>query len=151
MLRTAPPETIEQAHIEAFTSLTPDQRARILGELVERRSEKDWVAFAEGRKALVNLQQLATQPKEVSEGEWAAKSKGSDVLKSLARLATLAEMRQPGTMQHAFGSIGMSVDKGDIVEDALFEKFAARFIGSMIAEQFFDSVGDDIGFDESTS
>ena len=33
MLRSAPPETIEQAHAEAFAQLTPSQRARVLSEL----------------------------------------------------------------------------------------------------------------------
>lgn len=30
MLRTAPPETIEQAHAEAFARLTPEQRQQVL-------------------------------------------------------------------------------------------------------------------------
>ena len=33
MLRTAPPETIEQAHAEAFAQLTPDQRRMVLQNL----------------------------------------------------------------------------------------------------------------------
>src|SRR5690606_40508340 len=35
MLRTAPPETIEQAHEEAFAKLTPEQRAEVLRDLAE--------------------------------------------------------------------------------------------------------------------
>src|SRR5690349_20630560 len=33
MMKTAPPETIEQAHQEAFARLTPEQRRLILQEL----------------------------------------------------------------------------------------------------------------------
>ena len=33
MLRTAPPDDIERAHEEAFTQLSPDQRAAVLREL----------------------------------------------------------------------------------------------------------------------
>jgi poly(3-hydroxybutyrate) depolymerase len=33
MLRTAPPETVEQAHAEAFAKLTPDQRRKVLQDL----------------------------------------------------------------------------------------------------------------------
>jgi hypothetical protein len=33
MLRTAPPDDIERAHAEAFTQLTPEQRATVLREL----------------------------------------------------------------------------------------------------------------------
>ena len=33
LVRTAPPEAIEQAHAEAFARLTPEQRRRLLDEL----------------------------------------------------------------------------------------------------------------------
>lgn len=33
MLRTAPPDTVEQAHAEAFAKLTPEQRRQVLAEL----------------------------------------------------------------------------------------------------------------------
>src|SRR5689334_23635989 len=33
LLRTAPPEQIEQAHAEAFAQLTPDQRQQVLTQL----------------------------------------------------------------------------------------------------------------------
>ena len=33
LLRTAPPETIEEAHAEAFAKLTPEQRRMVLQEL----------------------------------------------------------------------------------------------------------------------
>ena len=33
MLRTAPPETIEQAHAEAFAKLTPEQRRKVLADV----------------------------------------------------------------------------------------------------------------------
>src|SRR3712207_6571168 len=33
LIRTAPPEAIEQAHAEAFAKLTPEQRRQVLEEL----------------------------------------------------------------------------------------------------------------------
>ena len=33
LLKTAPPEAIEQAHAEAFSRLTPDQRRMVLEQL----------------------------------------------------------------------------------------------------------------------
>ncbi|MFC5950056.1 hypothetical protein ACFQH9_17430 [Pseudonocardia lutea] len=36
MLRTAPPETVEQAHAEAFAKLTPEQRQKVLAELSDQ-------------------------------------------------------------------------------------------------------------------
>jgi len=77
MLQSAPPETIEQAHEEAFRRLTPEQRRRVLGELAralpanERRS----------------LDGTATDDPRV-----------------LARLATRAEVRQPGIMERTLGT-----------------------------------------------
>ncbi|WP_277212067.1 hypothetical protein [Isoptericola croceus] len=33
LLRTAPPDAVEQAHVEAFSQLTPEQRRRVLAEV----------------------------------------------------------------------------------------------------------------------
>ncbi|WP_462417341.1 hypothetical protein [Kytococcus sp. Marseille-QA3725] len=35
LLRTAPPERIEEAHAEAFARLTPDQRRQVLGQMAQ--------------------------------------------------------------------------------------------------------------------
>jgi hypothetical protein len=35
MLKTAPPETIEQAHAEAFAQLTPEQRRLVLEKMAQ--------------------------------------------------------------------------------------------------------------------
>ena len=118
MLRTAPPETIEQAHEEAFGQLTPAQRAQALRELGAVTPEWERSPLAEGR----------------------------DDPKSLARLATRAEMRQPGTMERAFGGMGRGPGMGGM-GGTIFASLAAGFVGSMIAQQFLGSVGD-YGFGE---
>jgi hypothetical protein len=115
MLETAPPETIEQAHEEAFAKLTPAQRAQVLRELA------------------------AVTP----EGKRAALAGDRDDPKTLAWLATRAEMRQPGVMERTFGGRGTGM--GGMMAGTIFGSFVAGFVGSMIAEQFFDSVGD-VGF-----
>ena len=79
MLKTAPPETIEQAHAEAFAKLTPKQRNMLLQQLSAN------IPNAERSVAGVA-------------GEYDPQS--------LARLATRAEVRQPGTMERAFGGMG---------------------------------------------
>jgi hypothetical protein len=120
MLRTAPPETIEQAHEEAFAQLTPAQRAQALRELA------------------------AVTP----EGERAALAGDRDDPRSLARLATRAEMRQPGTMERTFGGMGRGPGMGGMMGGlggSIFASLAAGFVGSLVAQQFLDSVG---GFDE---
>ena len=112
MLKTAPPETIEQAHAEAFAKLTPAQRAQALRELA------------------------AATP----EGERAALAGGRDDPKSLARLATRAEMRQPGTMERTFGT-GRGPGMGGM-GSTIFASLAAGFVGSVVAQQFLGSVDD---------
>ena len=66
LLRTAPPETIEEAHAEAFAQLTPEQREMVLREL----------------------------SREVPERELADVTDAGDP-RALARAATRAELRRP--------------------------------------------------------
>jgi hypothetical protein len=73
MLRTAPPETIEQAHAEAFAQLNDRQRRMVLEQLRQATPESERTAAT------------------------------SDDPRTLARLATRAELRQPGTMERLFG------------------------------------------------
>ena len=80
LLRTAPPDAIEEAHAEAFAQLTPAQRAQV-------------------------LQQLSS---EVPPSERPA-SPGQTDPQTLARLATRAEMRRPGTLERALGGAGMGM------------------------------------------
>jgi hypothetical protein len=122
MLKTAPPETIEQAHEEAFAKLTPAQRAQALRELA------------------------AVTP----EGERAALAGGRDDPKSLARLATRAEMRQPGTMERTFGGTGRGPGMGGMMGgmgSTIFASLAAGFVGSVVAQQFLGSM-DEFGSGE---
>jgi hypothetical protein len=74
LLRTAPPEAIEQAHAEAFAQLTPEQRAQVLQQLSQG----------------------------LPEGERLDSSREVDA-RALARVATRAEMRRPGTLERRFG------------------------------------------------
>lgn len=80
MLQTAPPETLEQAHAEAFAKLTPVQRRRLVQELAQ-------TAPAEERAAIEGT------PTEDS--------------RALARIATRAEVRQPGVMERTLSQPGL--------------------------------------------
>jgi hypothetical protein len=77
MLQTAPPETIEQAHAEAFETLTPEQRRQILEELAH-----------------------AAPPNERGVLERATTVDPH----ALARAATRAEIRQPGILERTLGT-----------------------------------------------
>jgi hypothetical protein len=78
MLKTAPPEALEQAHAEAFARLTPEQRRRVLESISET----------------------------VPASERAAAEQGGASPQALARLATRAEIRQPGAMERMFAQRG---------------------------------------------
>ena len=126
MLRTAPPETIEQAHEEAFAKLTPSQRAQALRELAA----------------------------ETPEGERAALAGGRDDPKTLARLATRTEIRQPGAMERMFGGTGRGPGMGGMMGGmggTILGSLAAGFVGSIVAQQFLDSMGDDAFGEGDTS
>lgn len=127
MIQTAPPETIEQAHAEAFEKLSPEQRRQILGELAR-------LAPAHERAAL--------------------ESTSSDDPRALARVATRAEVRQPGVMERVLGAgrgpgmgMGMGSGMGMGMGATLLGSFAAAFAGSMVANSFFSAIGGFDGFD----
>ena len=108
MLKTAPPETIEQAHAEAFAKLTPEQRQLVLQKITE--------SVPASERALT--EQSGANPQ------------------ALARLATRAEVRQPGAMERMFGQAG-SASLGGVMAAGLLSSIAGTVIGSMIARQFF--------------
>lgn len=115
MLKTAPPETVEQAHAEAFAKLTPEQRNMLLQELSTS------IPAAERSAAGVA---------------------GKDDPQSLARLATRAEVRQPGTMERALGGIaGRGMGMGGMMAGSFLSTIAGVVVGSAIAKSFLGDSG----------
>lgn len=76
LLRTAPPETIEQAHAEAFAKLSADERRQVLTELSNAAPPAERASVA------------ATSLQDPQ---------------ALARVATRAEVREPGTLERTLG------------------------------------------------
>jgi hypothetical protein len=118
MLRTAPPETIEQAHAEAFAQLTPEQRRRVLAELAA----------------------------DMSAGERMAAARAGDDPRMLAQLATRAEIRNPGVLERTFGGVGGfgagsfgQPGVGGLFAGSFLTSMAGTVLGSMIAQQFFST------------
>jgi hypothetical protein len=108
LLRTAPPEAIEQAHAEAFAQLTPEQRTQALREL------------SQGLPA----SERGSEPQDAQP-------------RTLARMATRAEMRQPGFMERTFGGGGLGGGGfGSMLAGSLLGSIAGNFIGTAIAHQF---------------
>jgi hypothetical protein len=118
MLRTAPPETIEEAHAEAFAQLTPEQRRMVLEELTRGEPQHERVAGV----------------------------RYEDDPRSLARLATRTEMRQPGALERSFAGMGSrGVGYGGLMAGSFLSAFAGILVGSAIAEQFFADTNVDQG------
>jgi hypothetical protein len=123
LLRTAPPETIEAAHAEAFSTLTPEQRHLVLQELSGTLTPAERVAGVA----------YDEEPR------------------SLARLATRAEMRQPGTLERTWSEMpampGMGgVGLGGYMMSNFMGTFAGVMLGSMVADAFLGNSGYDQGY-----
>jgi hypothetical protein len=115
MLHTAPPQTLEQAHAEAFAKLTPEQRTLLLQQLAAEMPDAE-------RSAAVGT--LKDDPQ------------------SLARLATRAEVRQPGTLERTFkGMGGRGGGMGGMMAGSFMASMAGVVIGSAIAQSFFGGAG----------
>ncbi len=117
MLQTAPPEDVERAHEEAFSQLTSEQRQMVLEQLAQQTPDNERA-------------QLSDDPR------------------SLARAATRAEMRRPGTMERSFGGGmgmgggmggGLMGGMGGLMAGGILTSIAGGFIGSAIANSFFNN------------
>jgi hypothetical protein len=108
LLRTAPPDRIEEAHREAFEQLTPDQR-RLALDALAREADPSEVRDADASPA------------------------------SLARVATRAEMRQPGTIERAWGQPQAGWGGGFM--GSFLPVLAGAFVGTAIADSMFGSYG----------
>ena len=128
LLRTAPPETLEAAHAEAFAQLTPEQRRMVLEELSQDLPERERAAVA-----------------------------GADEdPRALARVATRAEMRQPGTLERRFSGMGgpgmggAGIGLGGMMAGSFLSTIAGVVIGTAIADAIFDGGEGDQGSAEGT-
>ena len=115
LLRTAPPETIEEAHAEAFAKLTPEQRRMVLQEL---------------DSTLTPAARAAGAPYDADP-------------RSLARLATRAEMRQPGTLERTWSGMPAGMGMGSLMMGNFMSTIAGVMVGSLIADAFLGNAGYD--------
>jgi hypothetical protein len=121
LLRTAPPETIEEAHAEAFAKLTSEQRRMVLQEL----------------------------DSTLTPAERAAGTMYDEDPRSLARLATRAEMRQPGTLERTWSGMPAGIGMGGLMMGNFMSTIAGVMVGSMIADAFLGNAGYDAGSAEA--
>ncbi|MFN8663932.1 MAG: hypothetical protein U0075_18705 [Thermomicrobiales bacterium] len=119
LVRTAPPETIEEVHAEAFAKLTPEQRQVVLQELTQ----------------------------DLPAGEQRTAIAAGDDPRALARVATRAEMRDPGTLERTWNRMpaGGGMGMGGFMAGNFMSTIAGVMVGSMIADAFLGDSGFDLG------
>jgi hypothetical protein len=122
MLKTAPPETIEQAHAEAFAKLTPEQRGKVLEDMGDR----------------------------IPAAERAQVEKAGASPEALARVATRAEMRQPGSLGGMMAGSLLSSIAGAVIGTMIAQHFFSNTgadVGGADSGQAMDDAGgvDDMG------
>jgi hypothetical protein len=123
MLRTAPPETVEQAHTEAFEKLTPEQRRRVLDEVGNTVPESERATSDDPR----SLARMATRAEMRQPG-------------------TMERVLGGGGRG---GGMGM----GGMIAGSLLASVAGAFIGTSIASAFMDDGmgGQDMAGGEDTA
>lgn len=111
MLKTAPPETVEQAHAEAFARLTPQQRRMLLEQLRVEMPEAERAYATEDPQA---LSRLATRAEVRQPG-------------TMERLFSRVPAATPGF--------------GGMMGSSLLGSMAGVVLGTMIAQSFLGSHG----------
>ncbi|NHT19599.1 hypothetical protein, partial [Cellulomonas sp. IC4_254] len=113
LLRTAPPDAIEQAHAEAFAQLTPEQRRQVL----------------DGLAAEVPPAERATDDDPRSLARMATRAE-------LRQPGTLE--RSFGRAGGVGGGFGGGVGMGGMIAGSLLASVAGAFVGTAIADSLFD-------------
>ena len=114
LLRTAPPEAIEQAHAEAFAALSPEQRRTVLTELGSQVPASERAASDDPQA----LARMATRAEMRQPG-------------TMERTFSA----RPGGM----GGLGMGgVGMGGVLAGGLLASLAGAFVGTAIANEIFD-------------
>jgi hypothetical protein len=124
MLRTAPPETLEQAHAEAFAKLTPEQRRKVLEDLGDA----------------VPASERATSDDPQSLARMATRAE-------MRRPGTMEHTLGGG--RGGMGGMGM----GGMIAGSLLASVAGAFVGTAIADAFLgdELAGDAMASGEDTA
>jgi hypothetical protein len=110
LLRTAPPDRIEEAHAEAFARLTPEQRQQVLEQVGHE--------VPEGERA------TSTEPRDLARMATRAEMRNPGAL----------ERSLGGRGGAGMGGIGM----GGLIAGSLLSSVAGAFIGTAVADAMFD-------------
>ena len=116
LLRTAPPEQVEQAHAEAFAKLTPEQRRQVLVELSSELPPGERAQSDDPR----SLARMATRAEMRQPG-------------------FLERTFSRGGMGTGMGGMGMGgMGMGGMIAGGLLASVAGAFVGTALADAMFD-------------
>src|SRR3954471_7907871 len=135
LLRTAPPEAIEQAHAEAFEQLSPDQRRQVLQQLSEgmpeyERAHSDDPASLARMATRAELRQPGVLVQVLGPGGYGP---------GYGRGYGGGSGGGYGGGFGGFGGGGMGMGMGGMIAGSLLASVAGSFIGTAIADEFFDN------------
>ena len=119
LLRTAPPEALEQVHAEAFARLRPDQRAQVLAEL--------------SRDLPPGERPAGDDPQSLARTATRAELRQPGYLEQ-----TFSRSRFGGMGGMGMGGVGM----GGTILGSMMGTIAGVVVGSAIADALFDGYGD---------
>ena len=119
MLKTAPPETLEAAHAEAFARLTPEQRQIVLEQLAQQTPDNERA-------------QLSDEPRSLARAATRAEMRRPGTMERTFGGAGGAGGAGGGMMG---GGMGM----GGLMMGGILTSIAGGFIGSAIASSFFSN------------
>ncbi|MET0434296.1 MAG: hypothetical protein ABW025_09030, partial [Cellulomonas sp.] len=117
LLRTAPPDAIEQAHAEAFAQLTPEQRRQVLDGLAAEVPPAERATDDDPR----SLARMATRA-ELRQPGTLERSFG----------------RAGGVSGGLGGGMGGGLGMGGMIAGSLLASVAGAFVGTAIADSLFD-------------
>jgi hypothetical protein len=130
LLRTAPPEAVEQAHAEAFAQLSPDQRRQVLGQLANHVPEYERVRDDDPR----TLARMATRAEMRQPGFLERVFGGYGPGYGGGYGPCYGRGYGYGGGMLGGGGMGM----GGMLAGGLLASIAGSFIGTAIAEEMFD-------------
>ncbi len=116
IVRTAPPDEMEEAYVAAFTAIPGEQRVRLPGELAQMLPEEE--------RASIYLNQHDPQ--------------------TLARIAIAAEQHHAGSIERVLRAVDGGL-RG-LASSTLLNTFATAFVDSRTAQRFFDNLERDPDF-----
>lgn len=139
LLRTAPPETLEEAHADAFAQLTPEQRRMVLQELSAQAPEYERASYTDDPRS---LGRLATRIEQRQPGTLERSFAGMGGA-GLAGMPGMGSMMAGSFLSTVAGvMVGSAIANAFLADQGVPEGAAPEEAADMGAEE-----GGDAGFD----